>query len=37
VRGRYAIRLSIGNERTKLEHVQRAWTLLTEAARALSS
>jgi aromatic-L-amino-acid decarboxylase len=37
VRGRYAIRLSIGNQRTRFEHVQRAWTLLTDAARALSS
>ena len=36
VRGRYAIRLSIGNERTRLEHVQRAWNLLVEAARALT-
>ena len=36
VRGRYAIRLSIGNERTRLEHVQRAWTLLLDAARALA-
>ena len=35
VRGRYAIRLSIGNERTRLEHVQRAWALLQEAALAL--
>jgi aromatic-L-amino-acid/L-tryptophan decarboxylase len=32
VRGRYAIRLSIGNIRTTREHVARAWTLLLEAA-----
>ncbi len=32
VRGRYAIRLAIGNLRTTEEHVQRAWELLTEAA-----
>ena len=37
VRGRYAIRLSIGNQRTQLEHVQRAWVLVQDAARALSS
>lgn len=30
VRGRYAIRLSIGNERTTPAHVQRAWTLLQQ-------
>ena len=36
VRGRYAIRLSIGNQRTKIEHVQRAWQLLQDAARSLS-
>jgi aromatic-L-amino-acid decarboxylase len=32
VRGRYAIRLSIGNQRTEVTHVQRAWALLQEAA-----
>jgi aromatic-L-amino-acid/L-tryptophan decarboxylase len=32
VRGRYAIRLSIGNIRTTREHVTRAWTLVLEAA-----
>ena len=37
VRGRYAIRLSIGNQRTEHAHVQRAWTLLLDAARSLSS
>ena len=37
VRGRYAIRLSIGNQRTELAHVQRAWTLLLDAAQRLSS
>jgi aromatic-L-amino-acid decarboxylase len=36
VRGRYAIRLSIGNQRTELEHVQRAWTLLMGAAHELT-
>jgi aromatic-L-amino-acid decarboxylase len=36
VRGRYAIRLSIGNQRTELKHVQRAWTLLQDASRALT-
>jgi aromatic-L-amino-acid decarboxylase len=36
VRGRYAIWLSIGNERTKIEHVQRAWTLIMESCRMLS-
>jgi aromatic-L-amino-acid decarboxylase len=37
VRGRYAIRLSIGNQRTQFEHVQRAWELLQDASRTLSS
>ncbi len=32
VRGRYAIRLSVGNIRTTREHVTRAWTMLLEAA-----
>jgi aromatic-L-amino-acid decarboxylase len=32
VDGRYAIRFSIGNERTELTHVKRAWTLLQQAA-----
>lgn len=36
VRGRYSIRLSIGNQRTEMAHVQRAWTLLLEAAKALT-
>jgi aromatic-L-amino-acid decarboxylase len=36
VRGRYAIRFSIGNERTEEKHVRRAWELLLEAARSLS-
>jgi aromatic-L-amino-acid/L-tryptophan decarboxylase len=35
VRGRYAIRLAIGNLRTAEAHVARAWALLTEAAVAL--
>jgi aromatic-L-amino-acid/L-tryptophan decarboxylase len=34
VRGRYAIRLAIGNLRTEEAHVRRAWELLTEAAMA---
>jgi aromatic-L-amino-acid decarboxylase len=37
VRGRYAIRLSIGNQRTELAHVERAWTLLLDAGKRLSS
>jgi aromatic-L-amino-acid/L-tryptophan decarboxylase len=37
VRGRYAIRLSIGNQRTELAHVQRAWKLLLDVAKRLSS
>jgi aromatic-L-amino-acid decarboxylase len=32
--GRYVIRLSIGNIRTELRHVERAWELLCEAAAA---
>jgi aromatic-L-amino-acid decarboxylase len=32
--GRYVIRLSIGNIRTELRHVERAWELLREAAVA---
>jgi aromatic-L-amino-acid decarboxylase len=32
--GRYVIRLSIGNIRTELRHVERAWELLREAAAA---
>ena len=32
VRGRYAIRLSVGNIRSTREHVARAWTMLLEAA-----
>jgi aromatic-L-amino-acid decarboxylase len=31
VRGRYAIRLSIGNERTRVEDVQRAWELILDS------
>lgn len=37
VEGRYAIRFSIGNERTEFAHVQRAWTLIQKAAKGLSS
>jgi aromatic-L-amino-acid decarboxylase len=36
VRGRYVIRLSIGNIRTERHHVMRAWTLILEAASALA-
>jgi aromatic-L-amino-acid decarboxylase len=32
LRGRYTIRLAIGNIRTERRHVERAWTLLREAA-----
>jgi aromatic-L-amino-acid/L-tryptophan decarboxylase len=34
VRGRYALRLAVGNLRTTEAHVRRAWELLTEAASA---
>lgn len=34
VRSRYAIRLAVGNLRTRIEHVARAWALLREAAAA---
>lgn len=34
VNGRYAIRLAVGNLRTRREHVARAWELLREAASA---
>lgn len=34
VRGRYAIRLSVGNIRSTREHTTRAWTMLLEAAAA---
>jgi aromatic-L-amino-acid/L-tryptophan decarboxylase len=34
LRGRFALRLAIGNLRTTRAHVDRAWTLLREAARA---
>jgi len=32
--GSYTIRLAVGNIRTQLTHVERAWELLREAARA---
>lgn len=35
VRGRYTLRLAIGNLRTEEAHVRRAWELLQEAARSL--
>ncbi len=37
LRGRTWIRLAIGNARTRIEHVERAWTLLREAAEAEGS
>ena len=37
VRGRYAIRIAIGNLRSREEHVRRAWELLRESARAVTS
>ena len=36
VRGRYALRLAIGNIRTTEQHVARAWELLTSAAAELA-
>lgn len=36
VRGRYALRLAVGNLRTREEHVARAWSLLQEAAGAVA-
>jgi aromatic-L-amino-acid decarboxylase len=33
VRGRYALRLAIGNEHTAEQHVRRAWSIIQEAAR----
>ncbi len=33
VRGAYAIRLAVGNLRTREEHLRRAWVLLNEAVR----
>ena len=35
VRGRYALRLAVGNLRTREEHVARAWSLLTTRAGEL--
>jgi aromatic-L-amino-acid decarboxylase len=35
LRGRYALRLAIGNIRTADRHVQRAWELIREQARAI--
>jgi aromatic-L-amino-acid decarboxylase len=34
--GRYTIRLAVGNIRTEQRHVERAWTLLREAAEAVA-
>lgn len=36
VRGRYALRLAIGNARTQRRHVQQAWRLAREAAQHLT-
>jgi aromatic-L-amino-acid decarboxylase len=33
--GRYTVRLAVGNIRTERRHVERAWTLLREAAAAV--
>jgi aromatic-L-amino-acid decarboxylase len=33
VRGRYALRLAVGNLRTREQHIRRAWQLLGEGAR----
>jgi aromatic-L-amino-acid/L-tryptophan decarboxylase len=35
VRGRYALRLAIGNARTGAQHVERAWQLATDAAKRM--
>jgi aromatic-L-amino-acid/L-tryptophan decarboxylase len=35
VRGRYALRLAIGNARTGAQHVERAWQLATGAAKRM--
>jgi aromatic-L-amino-acid decarboxylase len=37
VRGRYVMRLSIGNERTRAADVGRAWTLVRDACHALTA
>ncbi|MEA2574260.1 MAG: aromatic-L-amino-acid/L-tryptophan decarboxylase [Chloroflexia bacterium] len=37
VNGRFILRLSIGQERTELRHVQEAWNLLQRAASSLES
>ena len=34
LRGRYVLRLAIGNLRTTRAHVERAWALIGEAAAA---
>jgi aromatic-L-amino-acid decarboxylase len=34
LRGRFTIRVSVGNLRTQPRHVERAWALLREAAAA---
>ncbi len=37
VRGRYALRLAVGNLRTRREHVERAWRLVQDAASTVSA
>ncbi|AKT38816.1 pyridoxal phosphate-dependent decarboxylase family protein [Chondromyces crocatus] len=37
LRGRYTIRVTLGNPRQTMEHVHRCWTLLKEAASSASS
>ena len=34
--GRYVLRLAVGNIRTEMRHVERAWELLREAAAAIT-
>lgn len=35
--GRFTLRLAVGNLRTELRHVERAWSLLQEAARSVEA
>ena len=36
LKGRFCLRLALGNLRTGWEHLERAWELLTEQSRALT-
>ena len=36
LRGRYVLRLAVGNLRTREDHVERAWQLLREEAHRLA-